>query len=223
MPKPILKFIAGSAILSVFVISLSLILPGGKAEYLSSPEKKTTSTSSSSTATFSLEASYKQMAELQANLSQAMEQPNILKEDILRGWYLSSEENKKYGTPEDWVFVEDQSESKWMSPFLLEEADTLTDRMLCKLTAGQYTPSCLESSEVTCHYEVENTCQCSEGTAWKAGEGCILLGKRGGFMAINSTELEQGFYLGLPNQKKLNTPPGWSWKEEGKNSAWRRD
>jgi len=54
--------------------------------------------------------------QLEASLLGQISQPDILKEDILRGWYLGNENEKRYGTPDSWIFVEDGKQSKWMSP-----------------------------------------------------------------------------------------------------------
>ena len=165
---------------------------------------------------------YEKVDVILADISAQMEQPNILKSDILRGWYLGSELEKKYGTPDTWIFVEDGAHSKWMSPNVLETEDLTDDRQLCRSTAGTYYASCLESSDSDCEYVDESYCQCLAGSQWKAGQGCILATERGTFVSINSAELEQGWYYGLPNEKKLNTPSDWQWVEHGRESVWKR-
>lgn len=157
-----------------------------------------------------------------AELRRQMNQPNILESDILRGWYLASESEKKYGTPDTWIFIEDGENSKWISPNALEEEDTIDDRRLCKGTAGTYISSCLKTAEAECEFVEASHCVCLEETKWKEDQGCILVSPRGTFVAINEKELAQGWYLGLPNQKKLNTPSNWKWIEDGKNSAWKK-
>lgn len=165
---------------------------------------------------------YERVDEILADISAEMHQPNILKSDVLRGWYLGGKSDKKYGTPDTWVFVEDGENSKWMSPNMLEEEALIDDRQLCKETAGTYYASCLESSDSDCEYVGESHCQCLTGTKWQDGQGCIMVTKRGSFVSINNEELEKGWYFGLPNEKKLNTPSNWIWVEQGRDSVWQK-
>ncbi|MDH5737755.1 MAG: hypothetical protein OEZ23_05560 [Gammaproteobacteria bacterium] len=152
-----------------------------------------------------------------------LHQPNIVKSDIVRGWYLASEQEKKYGTPDTWVFVDDGAKSRWVSSNILDEDSLIDDSRLCRSTAGNYTSSCLETSDEACEYVGESFCKCIEGSRWKDGQGCILITEKGSFEAINSKELEQGWYFGLPNEKKLNTPADWIWHEDGQKSMWRHE
>lgn len=165
---------------------------------------------------------YDRVDDILADISEQMHQPNILKDDILRGWYQASEAEKKYGTPDTWIFVEDGSNSRWMSPNLIDEGDLIDERQLCRQTAGSYTASCLESSDEDCEFVNESHCQCISGTAWKDAQGCIMVTEKGGFVSINNTEMAQGWYYGLPNQKKLNTPNTWTWTENSKQSMWHK-
>lgn len=165
---------------------------------------------------------YNQLDALLADITAQMHQPNILKDDILRGWYLGSRSDRKYGTPNTWIFIEDGANSKWISPNVLEEEDLIDERQLCKQTAGSYLASCLETSDSDCEYINDSYCHCLSGTRWKEEQGCILVTEKGSFVSINNLELAQGWYLGFPNQKKLNTPPDWVWVEKGRESAWQK-
>jgi hypothetical protein len=158
----------------------------------------------------------RQLAELRRQLAQ----PNILKEDIVRGWYLADRSEKKYGTPSGWIFVEDGDGSRWMSPHFMEEESLIDNRRLCERTAGKYLASCLDTADTECEYVTESHCECSYGTKWHEEQGCILTSEAGAYVAINQDELEKGWYSGLPNQKKLNTPVDWEWVEKGRDSAW---
>jgi len=167
-----------------------------------------------------LNADYKKADDRLAEISKQLSQPNILKDDILRGWYLGAKKDRRFGTPDTWIFIEDGENSKWISPNSLDEEDLIDDRELCRKTAGTYFASCLQTSDSDCEYVEQSYCQCLTGSAWNERQGCILTTERGSFVSINSAELEQGWYLGLPNEKKLNTPADWVWVEKGKESVW---
>ena len=169
-----------------------------------------------------LDKDYERVDAILADIADQMHQPNILKSDILRGWYLGGREGKKYGTPDTWIFVEKGGESKWMSPNIIDEGADVYDRQLCKATAGRYVASCLDSSDSDCEYVENSNCQCSSESKWKDGQGCIAITERGSYVSINNSELERGWYFGLPNQKKLNTPADWIWIEKGRESVWQR-
>lgn len=169
-----------------------------------------------------LDADYKKADERLAQISRELSQPNILKDDILRGWYLGGKDDRKFGTPDTWIFVDDGENSKWISPNSIEEEDLIDGRELCRNTAGTYFASCLQTSDSDCEYVEQSYCQCLAGSAWKEGQGCILTTERGSLVAINSAELEQGWYPGLPNEKKLNTPNDWVWVEKGRESKWQK-
>ncbi len=162
------------------------------------------------------------LEQLKADLSEDLDAPNILKEDILRRWYYGTKEQKKYGTPDEWVFVDDGDQSRWVSPDAIEESAQIDEKDLCKLTAGKFIESCFQSASASCRQIEKSHCECSEGSKWKAEQGCIMTNEDGIYISINQRELEQEFYLGLPNQKKLNTPGSWGWIEAGQNSAWRK-
>jgi hypothetical protein len=170
-----------------------------------------------------LNTDYEKSDKLLADISRQLSQPNILKDDILRGWYLGGKNDRKFGTPDTWIFFEDGENSKWISPNSIEEEDLIDGRELCRKTAGTYFASCLQTSDPDCEYVEQSYCQCLAGSAWNEKQGCILTTERGSFLSINSAELEQGWYLGLPNEKKLNTPSDWVWVEKGKESVWTKN
>ncbi|MFH0820244.1 MAG: hypothetical protein V1908_00565 [Candidatus Peregrinibacteria bacterium] len=147
-------------------------------------------------------------------------QPNIMYEDIERGWYYGSLQEKKVGTPSTWTWVENGKSSRWMSPNAMEEETLVKADELCKKTAGTYVISCIENEAPDCEYIPTSTCRCVEGSEWDDKQGCILTDEKKGFVVISDDELKRGWYLGLPNQKKLNTPFNWVWVEAGENSRW---
>ena len=175
--------------------------------------------SSAAAAEYALD--YEKVDQILSDISDEINQPNILKSDVLRGWYIGSESEKKYGTPDTWIHIDDGENSKWISPNMLEEESMTDVRQLCKGTAGVYFVSCLETSDAECEYVGESYCECSAGSRWKDEQGCIQITERGSLVSINNEELNRGWYFGLPNQKKLNTPANWVWVEEGRKSVWR--
>lgn len=163
---------------------------------------------------------FKKIDLLLADINSELQQPNILREDILRGWYLGGKTDKKYGTPETWVFEEAGKDSRWISPNAIEEVEIKMSGELCRQTAGSFKASCLDTADDQCEYIGVSSCECSKGTKWHEEQGCILENERGSFIAINSVELAQGYYTALPNEKKLNTPSDWIWTEDGPQSSW---
>lgn len=166
---------------------------------------------------------YKNADRLLANISRQLSEPNILREDIIRGWYLGGKDDRKFGTPSDWIFKEDGANSKWISPNVLDDSELTDDRQLCRETAGTYVASCLQTSDSDCEYVEKSTCRCLPGSNWAEGQGCILVNDQGSYVSVNNAELSQGWYLGLPNEKKLNTPSDWVWIERGKQSVWSKN
>ena len=165
---------------------------------------------------------YEEMEKKLAELRKLLNQPNILKSDIERGFYVASESEKRYGTPESWVFVEDGDNSRWVSQGVLEEEHIREAQSLCLNTGGEYYLSCLDSSDPDCEYAIESYCECRYSSSWNDEQGCVLTGSRGTFVAITPEELEEGRYAGTINEKKLNTPSGWFLEGEGRDSFWRR-
>ncbi|MFH1012837.1 MAG: hypothetical protein V1760_03770 [Candidatus Peregrinibacteria bacterium] len=153
-------------------------------------------------------------------IEKRIEQPNIVYEDIERGWYYGGVDEKKLGTPNTWAWVEEGKRSRWVSPNAVEETSVVQAEDLCRKTAGTYVISCLETDSEGCEYIPRNTCRCIEESKWQEGQGCIAVDEEEEFVTISQEELNRGWYTGLPNQKKLNTPKNWVWVDAGKNSRW---
>ncbi len=160
-----------------------------------------------------------EMSNLLEKIDEDINKPNITEEDIRRGWYNAKENEKKYGTPEGWIWENNGKNSRWISPNIEADIDQEKNESLCKKTAGKYIISCIDTEIENCEYVPETKCDCIEGTEWKEKQGCILI-EDGNFIKISNTELMQGWYYGLPNEKKLNTPSKWIWQEAGKKSRW---
>lgn len=159
------------------------------------------------------------MENLLEEIDKDLDRPNITEEDIRRGWYLGGTDERKYGTPDSWTWQQAGSESKWISPNILEDKDYFEEKGLCTSTAGSYVISCLDTEIIDCEYVPETKCTCIEGTAWIHNQGCILQDDEE-FVEINDEELQKGWYEGLPTGKKLNTPSSWGWIEAGQESKW---
>jgi hypothetical protein len=158
-------------------------------------------------------------------IEQRVNQPNIIYQDIQRGWYYGSIAERKYGTPETWTWVEDGPKSRWVSPNSIVETQIVKAEELCKQTAGTYVISCIDTEIEGCEYIPENTCQCIQGSMWQDKQGCILTEHneeelKDEFVVVTGQELAQGWYHGLPNEKKLDTPTHWIWIDLGQESRW---
>ena len=160
-----------------------------------------------------------EMKDLLENIDDEINRPNITEEDIRRGWYTGGKGDKKYGTSDSWIWESAGSDSRWMSPNMIKEIDQDKTEYLCKKTAGAYVVSCIDTEEENCEYIPETKCNCIEGSEWKIDQGCIMTIDEE-FIEINKEELNQGWYYGLPNEKKLNTPVTWIWQESGQKSRW---
>lgn len=160
-----------------------------------------------------------EMKDLLENIDDEINRPNITEEDIRRGWYIGGKADKKYGTSDGWIWESAGSDSRWMSPNMIEEIDQDKIESLCKKTAGTYLISCIDTEEEDCQYIPETKCDCIEGSKWKEDQGCIIMADEE-FVEINKEELSRGWYYGLPNEKKLNTPSNWIWQEAGQKSRW---
>jgi len=161
-----------------------------------------------------------EMEQLLEEIDKELNAPNITEEDIRRGWYYGSQEDKKYGTPSSWIWVASSDEPRWASPNILEESDYLEAKNLCEQTAGVYSISCLDTEMLDCEYVAKSECRCSYDTEWQDEQGCILVDEEDEFISISQDELRRGWYIGLPSEKKLNTPSSWIWVEGGQNSRW---
>ena len=161
-----------------------------------------------------------EMERLLDEIEKDLTRPNITEEDIRRGWYYGSFDDKKYGTPDSWIWSDEGDKSRWISPNALEEDELSEDEELCNQTAGQYLISCIDTESADCDYVPKTECRCIDNSKWKEGQGCIMVDEEGGFVSVSGEELKQGWYKGLPNEKKLNTPTAWIWVEAGQNSRW---
>ncbi len=161
------------------------------------------------------------MDQLLETINQNLRQPVITKEEVGQGWYYGKKEDEKLGTPVSWVWLDEGSKSRWVSPHSIEEADALVLDDLCTKTGGTYIVSCLEREVEDCQYVTESVCRCFAATSWIESQGCVLMDGENKFIQITPDELRQGWYKGLPSQKKLNTPLSWVWMDNGnKNARW---
>ena len=160
------------------------------------------------------------MDQLIEKINENLKQPAIAREEIQQGWYYGKKEDKKLGTPSSWIWIDDGSKSRWISPNSIEEANEMELDELCHKTGGTYIVSCLEREAENCQYVSESACRCFADTAWVDGQGCIFTNAEGKFVQISPDELRQGWYTGLATEKKLNTPLSWVWMDNGKESRW---
>lgn len=161
-----------------------------------------------------------EMEQLIEEINKQLSAPNITEEDIRRGWYYASQKDKKYGTPNSWIWINNSDKPRWTSPNIIEESNYLEEKSLCEKTAGTYFISCLDTEILDCQYVAKSECRCSENTKWQDDQGCILTDEEGEFISISQDELRRGWYIGLPSEKKLSTPSNWIWMESGQNSRW---
>jgi|GEM_PF-1960801 len=160
------------------------------------------------------------MDQLIEKINKNLERTAITKEEVEQGWYYGEKEDKKLGTPSSWIWIDEGSKSRWVSPNSIEDLDYLKLADLCTKTGGTYIVSCLEREAKDCQYVKESICRCSLDTTWVDEQGCILTDDEGKFIQITPNELRQGWYKGLSNEKKLNTPLSWIWSDNGKDSRW---
>ena len=165
---------------------------------------------------------YEDIEDQLATLRRQLAQPDILQQDIVRGWYEADFDEKKYGTPVSWVFVEDDDHSIWISPRALEDMELQNAAEICAKTAGHFILSCLDTAKENCEYVPESSCSCLPGSRWHEEQGCIRVNAGNGFEAISSDELSKGWYSGAQSEKKLNTPESWTWSVQGKNAVWQK-
>lgn len=146
--------------------------------------------------------------------------PSITMEDVERGWYFGKPMDRKTGTPNSWIWIDKGASSMWASPNSLEETEDVAVDALCRSTAGSYSFSCIERETRGCEHIPNSLCRCPEQTQWVEKQGCILMNEEGKSVAIGSEDFQRGWYLGLPSEKKLDTPVSWIWQEGGKDSRW---
>ena len=156
-----------------------------------------------------------------AEIDSQIQPENITAEDIRQGWYYGYRKEKKYGTPETWMWIDDAEDSRWVSPTVMEEESRKEDKRLCTSTSGVYALSCLDTESIDCRYIAETSCQCPESTKWVDGSGCILTNKEGAYVPITAEEVSLGWYRGFPHQKKLNTPSSWIWTDSEGGGRWK--
>lgn len=160
------------------------------------------------------------MERLVERINKTLTKPSVTSDDIERGWYYGDEDEKKFGTPTAWIWVDERSRSRWTSPNAVEISEDIENDELCRKTAGVYVISCIEREVEHCEYVPESTCRCSSDSKWVLEQGCIKTDDNEDLVSIAPDELMAGWYLGLPNEKKLDTPLNWIWVEKGKDSRW---
>ena len=160
------------------------------------------------------------MQKLLDDIESQLDKPNISEDDIKRGWYYATEQDKKFGTPSSWIWQANGNNPRWISPNAMEEKDYFELSDLCVQTAGSYVISCLDAEIANCEYIPKSECRCIEGSKWDETQGCILTDEKGDYVSISQDELKKGWYTGLPNEKKLGTPLNWVWIDAGQDSRW---
>jgi hypothetical protein len=153
-------------------------------------------------------------------INKNLEQKNITDDDIKRGWYYGSADEKKWGTPSNWIWINEGYQSSWISPNALEQQKDIKTDALCRKTAGHYVISCIERDLPHCEHIAQSKCDCSDGTKWVDNQGCVLIDDKDEFVKITPDELKQGWYSGAQNAKKLDTPLSWIWLDNGDKPQW---
>ncbi len=160
------------------------------------------------------------MERLLNTINKNLKKPAVTTEEIERGWYYAKKDEKKVGTPDSWMWLDEGIKSRWISPSAIEEADYIKLDELCHETGGSYVVSCVEREADDCEYIPESECRCTGYSKLFDEQGCIRVDEDGEFIEIAPNDLKNGWYLGLPNEKKLNTPFSWTWVQSGKESRW---
>jgi len=153
-------------------------------------------------------------------IDQKIEETNITEQDIERGWYFASKDDRKWGTPKSWVWIDEGAKSHWISPDALLLSEDLEADKLCRETGGHYVISCIDRDLPHCEHIPASECQCPVQTKWHDSQGCLLVDKDEEFVKTTEEELGQGWYFGLKTQKRLGTPEHWIWVEKGLRSRW---
>jgi len=161
------------------------------------------------------------MSGLIERINENLEQSNITVQDVERGWYYGSENERKIGTPNTWIWVDEGERSHWISPTALDQLKDIRDDKLCRETGGYYVISCMDRDLPLCENISKSECKCQENTKWQDLQGCVLIDKDGKFVEISSSDVKQGWYAGPINGKKFNTPSNWIWSENGNDSKWK--
>lgn len=160
------------------------------------------------------------MDQLLDTINKGLHQPAISKEEVLQGWYYGKEEEKKLGTPNSWIWVDEGVKSRWVSPYAIEDASQAEQDKLCTKTGGTYIISCLEREADNCQYVSKSECHCAANTTWVDRQGCVMTDDNDDFVQITPDELRRGWYSGAPYQKKLNTPLSWIWEDTAGEARW---
>jgi hypothetical protein len=160
------------------------------------------------------------IAGLVNQINQNIQQKNVTDDDINRGWYYGSEDEKKWGTPNNWVWINEGDKSRWISPSAIDQEKDIEMDSLCRKTAGNYAISCVERDLPHCEHIAKSECRCADNTKWIDNQGCVLINDKDEPVKINANELKQGWYGGAQNAKKLDTPLSWIWVENGDKSQW---
>lgn len=83
----------------------------------------------------------------------------ITYDDIRRGWYSASKDQKKEGTPKAWQWIQVEQEGRWVSPEAAELLRLEKEKKECSNKGGVYRISCLESESEGCEYIPESRCE----------------------------------------------------------------
>ncbi len=193
---------------------------GGTAKKPSIPQNKTLQASVLESTRYQEKEKKVDMDRLVEKIDEEIKQPDITTEDIERGWYYAQEEEKKTGTPGSWLWLNEGIKSRWISQQAVEDIREAKVVELCHKTGGDYVISCLEREAENCQYVRQSECRCDSDTKWTTEQGCVLIDEDGNFVRVSPDDLKRGWYLGLPNQKKLSTPLSWVCTENGKESRW---
>lgn len=160
-------------------------------------------------------------APVQASQEPLDDRLNITDMELKQGWYYGNEEEKKYATPESWVWQRGQGDrpSRFIHPDFIEREGVISEELLCQKTAGTYLKSCNQLEvALDCEYIPKSSCQCPAATSWESSEGCLKVDGAQNFILVDPKELEQGYYSGLSSERKKGTPPSWIWN--AKQRLW---
>ncbi|MBN2095866.1 hypothetical protein JW752_00505 [Candidatus Peregrinibacteria bacterium] len=160
------------------------------------------------------------MDRLVDTINQNIKKPVITGEEIERGWYYGKKEEKKIGTPSSWIWTDEGFKSRWISPNVAEDEDYLLLDDLCQSTGGVYAVSCVEHETPDCEFIPQSYCRCPGSSKWADDQGCIRTDEAGEWVLVTSDELKRGWYEGLSNEKKLNTPLSWIWAAVEGGGRW---
>ncbi len=153
-------------------------------------------------------------------IDQNIKQPVIITEEIERGWYYGKKNEKKVGTPDSWIWLDEGFKSRWISPNALGDIGYQSTDDLCRSTGGVYAISCLERETSDCQFISESVCRCPAASKWAESQGCILTDESDEWVSVTPDDLRRGWYEGGVHEKKLNTPLSWVWVAVGGGGRW---